>query len=137
MLWQFLYWDSIHWFILLIVLLNWKLYEESVKKVNFENWKLGNTGKEIDRSTFVPHAKWDKPAQIGKYFFYGDLKSFYVVEDKCDIFIFYNVFGTVFCGRYFFQPCCMACYNFCKLVKTKGGFGNFAISTMGLFVTMV
>ena len=57
MLWQFLYWDSIHWFILLIVLLNWKLYEESVKKVNFENWKPVNTGKEIDRSTFVPHAK--------------------------------------------------------------------------------
>ena len=57
MLWQFQYWDSIHWFILLIVLLNWKLYGESVKKVNFENWKPVNTGKEIDRSTFVPHAK--------------------------------------------------------------------------------
>ena len=37
----------------------------------------------------------------------------------------------------FFLPCYMTCYNFCKLVKAKGRSRNFAISKMGLFVTMV
>ena len=57
---------------------------------------------------------------------------------------FYNAFGTVFCGRYFFLSFYMTCYNFCKLIKSKGRFRNFAISKfrnftiskMGLFVTM-
>ena len=76
--------------------------------------------------------------KIGKYFFYGELSSFCLMEDKCEIYLFfYNAFGTAFCGRYFFLPCYMTCYNFCKLVKSKGRIRNFNISKMGLFVTMV
>ena len=34
-----------------------KLNEESLKKVSFENWKLGNTGKVIERNTLYSTSK--------------------------------------------------------------------------------
>ena len=60
------------------------------------------------------------------------------MEDKCDTFIFFTMFlAQYFVEDIFFLPCYMTCYNFCKLVKAKGRSRNFAISKMGLFVTLV
>ena len=62
------------------------------------------------------------------------------------IYLFFcNDKSTVFCGKFFLLPCYMTCYNFCKLVKSKdrfrnfaiSKFRNFAISKMDLFVSMV
>ena len=52
-----MYYDSIYWYLLLTVMLNWKQNEESLKKVSFENRKCENTGKAIGRNTLYSTCK--------------------------------------------------------------------------------
>ena len=145
MIWRFLYWDSIYWYWVLILLLNWKLNEESPKKVSFENWKLGNTEKMkvIEGNTLFSTSKM----RWGSYKLTNTIsrtsyKAFAswkinVIYTYIIYIYFYNNFSTVLCGRYCFLLCYMACYNFPKLVNAKDRSRNFAISKMGLCVTMV
>ena len=138
MIWRFLYWDRIYWYLLLIALLNWKLNGEPLKKVDFENWKLGNTGKVIETNTLYSISKMRWASwKLTNTFSTASYKVFASWKINAIYLFFYNVFSSVFCGRYFFLLCYMTCYNFCKLVKASSRSRNFAISKMGLFVTMV
>ena len=35
------------------VILNWKLHEESLKKINFKNWEFGKTGKATGKVCYI------------------------------------------------------------------------------------
>ena len=70
-------------------MLNWKLNEESLKKVSFEN--TGNTWEhwESNREKYIIFHRQNEISLLksGKYLFYGELQSFSLEEDKRDIFM--------------------------------------------------
>ena len=138
MIWRFLYWDSVYWYFIPIVLFNWKLNEESLKKVSFENWKLGNTGKAIERNTLYSTCKmrWISK-KLSNTFSTASYKVFAWWKMNVIYLFFYDFLAQYFMENVFFLPCCMTCYNFGKSVKAKGRSRNCAISKMNLFVTMV
>ena len=81
-------WDSKYWYLLLTVLLNWKLNGESLKKLSFENWKLGEREKYV-----ILHKQNEmRLLKIDKFFSVVSSKAFYLKEDKCGTFLYVQCF---------------------------------------------
>ena len=96
---------------------------------------LGMLQREIH---YIPHAKRDEPPKNWQILLLRRVINFFTSWKINVIYlIFYNVLAQYFVEDIFFYLICyMTCYTFCKFVKAIGRSRNFAISKIGLFVTM-
>ena len=97
---------------------------------------LGMLQREIH---YIPHAKRDEPPKNWQILLLRRVINFFTSWKINVIYlIFYNVLAQYFVEDIFFYLVCyMTCYTFCKFAKAIGRSRNFAISKIGLFVTMV
>ena len=97
---------------------------------------LGMLQREIH---YIPHSKRDEPPKNWQILLLRRVINFFTSWKINVIYlIFYNVLAQYFVEDIFFYLVCyMTCYTFRKFVKAIGRSRNFAISKIGLFVTMV
>ena len=100
---------------------------------------LGTWGAWQREICYIPQAKWDEPAKNSQNTFSTDSYKVFAWWKINAIYIY--IFCTMFLAQQFvedlfFIPCYMTCFNFCKLLKAKDKYKNFAISKMGICVTM-